>query len=312
MSAGMAKLFRPEALAERARWADDGDVLRLDKRPVRWTYRIVVAAAVALLLFVCVFDVHEYATGAAVVRVEGRRAVTATYPGTVETLAVQPGQFVEAGAPLVRFYDAEERAQLTRVSNEFDLQLVRLLRDPSDLSAKQTLTTLKTQRDLAASIVAERTLRAPVAGTISDVRIRPGQRLAPGEPVLAIAPKDAEVSLVAVIPGESRPMIEKGAPVRFALDGYRYEYKDITVEEVGREVVGAAEIRRFLGPEVADTLHLPAGSFVLVRGKLPSQTFESEGQAYGYFDGLTGTAEIRIRKEPIVLLLLPALKGIFR
>lgn len=308
-----AGLFRPRALEERARWGDDGDLLRLDKRPIRWTYRILVAAAIAALLFISFFEVHDYATGAAVVRVEGRRAVTATHPGTVETVSVAPGQRVEAGAPLVRFYDAEERALLQRLSSEFDLQIVRLLRDPNDATAKAALTGLKTQRDLAASVVAERVLRAPVAGVVSDVRIRPGQRLQAGEPVLAVAPDDAEVSLVMAIPGESRPMIEQGASVRFSLDGYRYEYHDIVVEDVGREVVGVAEVRRFLGPETADTLRLGQnGSYVLVRGKLPARTFVSEGHSYGYFDGLTGTAEIRVRKESILVLLLPALKGLSR
>lgn len=305
-------LFRAAALDERARWGDEGDILRTDKRPVKWAYRLLAIVAAVSLAFICIFDVHEYASGAAVVRVEGRRAVTATHPGTVEAVLVQPGQHVEAGAVLVRFYDAEERAQLARVATEFDLQIVRLLRDPNDAVAKTALTSLKTQKDLAAAIVAEKTVRAPVAGTVSDVRVRPGQRLQAGEPVLAIAPNDADATLVAAIPGEYRPMIEKGMPVRFALDGYRYEYQDVTVADVGQEVVGAAEVRRFLGQEVADAVHLREGSYVIVTGKIPAKNFVSEGQTYGFFDGLTGSADVRVRKEPIVLLLLPALKGIGR
>lgn len=304
-------LFRTEALDERARWGDEGDVLHTDKRTIAWAYRILGAVAAFSVLFICIFDVHEYASGAAVVRVDGRRAVTATHPASVEAVLAQPGQHVEAGTVLVRFYDSEERAQLARVATEFDLQIVRLLRDPNDLVAKTALTSLKTQRDLAQAMVDEKTVRAPVAGTVSDVRVRPGQRLQAGEPVLAIAPSDADASLVCAIPGEYRPMIEKGMPVRFALDGYRYEYHDVVVDDVGQEVVGAAEVRRFLGPEVADALHLREGSYVLVHGKIPAKTFVSEGRSYGFFDGLTGSADVRVRKEPIVLLLLPALKGIF-
>ena len=101
-------------------------------------------------------------------------------------------------------------------------------------------------------------------------------------------------------------------PVRFALDGYRYEYQDVTITDVGQEVVGAAEVRRYLGQEVADAVHLREGSYVLVTGKIPAKTFVSEGQSYAFFDGLTGSADVRVRKEPIVLLLLPALKGIGR
>ena len=34
-------LFRAAALDERARWGDEGDVLRTDKRAVKWAYRIL-------------------------------------------------------------------------------------------------------------------------------------------------------------------------------------------------------------------------------------------------------------------------------
>ncbi|MBX3185715.1 MAG: HlyD family efflux transporter periplasmic adaptor subunit [Labilithrix sp.] len=305
----MKALFRENATAGASRWGAEGDVLALDSRAARWAYRIIFAACAVGLALAGVLRIHGYATGPAVVRVDGRRAVTATFPGTIERVLVAPGQRVEEGAPLVTFYSADERAQYDRVSSELDLQLVRLLRDPSDVGAKQSLTALKAQKDLAASILKQRVLRAPVAGAVTDIRVRPGQRLAAGEPVLALAPKDAPISLVCAIPGEYRPMIATGLPVRFSLDGYRYEYHDMVVEDVGTEVVGAAEVRRYLGPETADALHLAEGSYVLVRGRIPS-SFLSEGKTYGYFDGLTGTADIRVRKESLAVILIPALKAV--
>jgi membrane fusion protein (multidrug efflux system) len=254
--------------------------------------------------------VHEYASGPAVVRVDGRRTLAAAFPGTVEVVEAQPGQHVKQGDVLVRFRDVEQAAELRRVSTEFELQLLRLLREPTDHGAKQLLTGLKVQRDLAKTVADERSIRAPSDGIVSDIRIHPGQHLTPGEPILGLSPADAKVYVVAVVPGDYRPMVKQGLGVRFSLDGYRYEYRDLVVEAVGEEVVGPTEIKRFLGQEIYDSVHLPPGSYVLVRAALPDTTFRSEGAQYGYFDGLTGLAEIRVRSESLLVTLIPALKAI--
>jgi hypothetical protein len=47
---------------------------------------------------------------------------------------------------------------------------------------------------------------------------------------------------------------------------------------------------------------------VLVTARLPSTSFASEGEPYRYFDGLTGEASVRVRREPMFLMLVPALK----
>ncbi len=94
------------------------------------------------------------------------------------------------------------------------------------------------------------------------------------------------------------------------LDGFRYIYADLKVEEISAEAVGPTEVMRMLGQEKADSVAQDRGAKVLVSAKLPSSTFTSEGQAFGYFDGLTGTAEIRVRREPILVLLIPALRAL--
>jgi multidrug resistance efflux pump len=305
----MKNIFRREALEHHIRGRAEGDILRFDTRWLTWTHRIVLLALAATLAYVVVFDVSEYASGKAFVRVEGRRAVTAAYSGTVEAVLVQPGQHVEKGQVLVTMTAQMEQAELRRATEEFNLNLAALLRDPGDHSAKQSLASLRPKRDQARQLARARFLRAPHDGVVTDVRARPGQQIDARAVVVGLAPKDAEVSLVCVLPGDYRPMMKPGQDIRFSLDGYKFEYRSVKVESIGEEVVGPLEMKRYLGAEAADAFPIE-GPTVLVKGKLPSRTFKADGQTYSYVEGLTAKVDVRVRKEPIILVLLPALKAL--
>jgi len=298
-------VFRGEALAHHAGGSEEGDVLRFERRWAIHVYRVLGLAAVAGFLFISLFSVDEWAAGPAVVRVEGRRMLTATAPGTVEGIEVRPGQWVDVGAVLVRMYNVDEANELARAKTEMDLQLIRMLRDPNDPTVRQALANVRVQKNQARNVVDSRTVRATVAGYVSDVRVRLGQRVNAGDVLLAVAPKDAKVSLVAMVPADYRPMLKDGLKMRFELGGFRYEYADLTVDDVSQEAVGPTEVQRFLGQERADAVLLDPGAKVLVSASLPSATFTSEGQPYGYFDGLTGSAEVRVRSEPLLVTLVP-------
>jgi membrane fusion protein (multidrug efflux system) len=304
-----AGLFRAEALHHHAERGEEGDVLRLDKRWVRVTYAVLVVAAVAVFLFVSLCSVDEYAMGPAVVQLEDRRMVAAIAPGTVEAVLVRPSQRVEAGSVLVRMSASPESSELRRATLEFDRKLVYMLQDPSDPAIKQSLTALRAQKEQAKNALDGRVLRAPVAGYVTDVRVRPGQHVNAGDVVLAVAPDGAtRVALLSVVSADYLPMLKRGQKMRFELDGFQFEYADLEVAEVSPEAVGSAEVQRLLGQERADVVRLDGGAKVVVSARLPSATFISAGRPYGYFDGLTGTATIRVRREPILVTLLPALR----
>jgi membrane fusion protein (multidrug efflux system) len=305
-------LFRAAAIEARARRSKDGDILRIDARWPRVIYWLVVAAAGVALLFVMLVPVSEYATGPAVVRFDGRRVIPATAAGTVDELSVQPGQRVAAGEALVRLHSEEETAELARATSEFDLQLARLLRDPADVIAKQTLAALRSKRDQAKNTLAERTLRAPIAGVVSEIHTHAGQKLAEGDVALTIAPDAGTVSVLAVVAGDYRPMLERGQEVRFSLDGFKFDYHTLELEKVSDEAIGPTEVRRYFGPELADALALEPGAKALVRARVPTTSFTFEGRPYGYFDGLTGIAEVRVRREPILVMLIPALRTVWK
>jgi multidrug resistance efflux pump len=254
--------------------------------------------------------VREYASGPAVVRLGGRTDLTATADGTVTDVGVTAGQTVEAGRLLVRFYGAREAAELARIDHELELQLVNRLRDPSDRGAEQALISLRAQRELARSNLAEREVRAPAGGVVSDIRVRPGQHIAPGQSLLSLVRGQEHPEVIALIPGEYRPMLKPGMPLRLELTGYRYAYQELVVETVGEEVVGPGEARRFLGDEIADAVQL-TGPVVRVSARLTGNTFEADGRVRRFHDGMWGRAEVRVRSERVLVALVPALKALF-
>lgn len=288
----------------------EGDLLRADPRWMLWTYRLLLGVVVVGLLFSLVFKVREYASGPAVVRLGGRTDLTATTDGTVSEVAVRPGQRVESGRLLVRFYGAREAAELERIERELEMQLIARLRNPADTGAERALISLRAERELAQARLAERELRAPRAGLVSDIRVRTGQRIAPGQVMLSLAGEGGDPTVLALLPGEYRPLIKPGMQLRLELRGYQYMYQHLEVESVSNEVIGPNEARRYLGEEIADAVPLD-GPVVLVSARLPSLTFEVEGKVRRYHDGMWGQGEVRVRAERVLVALVPALRALF-
>ena len=308
---GDEALFRREAL-ERYQVLDEAhDPLRISPAWTRWTYWTLLAALLGAAVFSLVGDVKEYASGIAVVWMGNRDEVTADAPGTVTAVDVAPGRQVQAGQVLVRLHQGQEAADLARIDQEFELQLINRLRDPSDTGAEQALIALRTQRQVAAARLGERALRAPSAGVASDVRVHAGQYVTAGQAVLSIVHGQDRPTVVVLLPGEFRPLVRRGMPMRFEIAGYRYSYQGLTVESIGEEVVGPNEARRYLGPEIGDAVQL-SGPVVILKALLPRPTFQADGRTFRFHNGMHGNAEVEVRKESILLTLVPGLKALFR
>ncbi len=98
--------------------------------------------------------------------------------------------------------------------------------------------------------------------------------------------------------------------MRLELEGYRYAYQRLTVDSVGDEIVGPEEARRYLGEEIADAVSFE-GPVVLVTAHLPSRTFRASGRTFELHGGMWGSAEVPVRSERILFILLPPLKSAF-
>jgi multidrug resistance efflux pump len=172
------------------------------------------------------------------------------------------------------------------------------------------LTALQAEQELAQARLAARSLRAPVAGVVGDLRIQPGQFLPAGSRVAALVGDDAPVYLLAFLPGYYRPYLRPGMSLRVELSGFRHDYREVPIESVGDEIIGPGELKRYLGPDLEGAIQVE-GPIVLVRARLPSRTFMRHGRELGFFEGMPAHAEVAVRAEPIVLTLIPGLKALF-
>lgn len=311
LSEPSSDIFRAEALEyhRSTQDASEGELFEISQRPLRVTYRVILATVVAFIIFSIVGHVNEYASGPALVRINGQTTLTAKNAGTLSAVEVIPGQHVNEGDVLVRFDTASATSDLARIDKEIELQTLKLLRDPGDQEARHALAPLKASLELARSHVEEGVVRAPREGVVLDVRVRPWMHLAPGDTVLSLSATHPTFSVIALLPGEYRPLLHAGMPLRFELLGQRYLYQQLSVAAVGNEVVGPNEAKRYLGADLADTLHVD-GSVVLVHAELPGETFMAEGHTLHYYDGLIGRADARVKSESVLVSLVPWVKAL--
>ncbi|OJH35927.1 efflux RND transporter periplasmic adaptor subunit [Cystobacter ferrugineus] len=304
------QIFRKEALDYQAGAQGQGTVLRLSPSWTRWAFWLLLAVVGFYVMFGIFGWVSQYATGPAVVRMVDRLEVTALSAGQVTSVEVQPGQRVKEGQILARFFAGPEQASLERYEHEFELLLLQRMRDLTNEAADQSLTSLRAEMELAKFQLEQRLVRAPQAGVVSDVRVRRGQHLSEGEVVVALVQEDSPMEVIAMLPGGSRPLLAKGGKMRLELEGFQYQYQELIIDQVGDGLVGPEEVRRYLGPELADSLTVN-GAVVLVRAHAPSRFFEADGKRLTYFDGMQGTVDARVKSERIILTIIPGLKVLF-
>lgn len=307
----MSALFRSRALQHAGQSASRADVLRLSPTWTRWAYWLILGGAITGIGYLVLAHVDEWAQGPALIRVDGTSELTATVAGTVASIEVEPGDAVEQGALLVRLTADNERAQLERLEHEFNLQLARTLRDPADQLARQSLTTLRVDRDLARSRLADLSLRALRAGVIEDIAVRPGQALSPGDQIVTIGGQDRVCTVWALLPGRYRPELEQDADVRFNVHGYRYAQARAKLTAVGAHVLGPREIGRYLGNEAVGALELQ-GPTVIAKAQLSDCNFSSDAHTFRFHQGMGGSAEVRLRSQPLWAVLIPGLRKVFR
>ena len=302
------KLFRSEAIQHQVAQNARAEVLHVDPRATAWGFRLCLAGLLVILAFLVFGRMNEYASGPAVVRLEGRSTLTSHEAAFVSKVYVMPGAKVREGDLLVQFYSSSEAAELRGASREFDDQLRKLLQHPQDAQAREALVSLRTRRDLAQQRLDERTLRAPFAGVVGDVRVRAGQAVDAGATVLELVAAGSSASLTALLPGRYRPFLAPGKHLRFQLDGFHKRAHELVITQVGDQIVGPSEAARYLGRDLADSLHVD-GPVVLVQAQLPAATFEADDDVtLPFAHGMQGRAESAVRNEPLAYVFVPALK----
>ena len=308
MSEPAPSIFRARALEVHQQGESPGRPLEVVSSWTRWAVRVTVLVVAVGLGFAALAPVGEYAQGPAVVRREGRTIVTSSASGTVRSVARRPGQRVEAGELLVRLDDAGAEAALARVEHEYEQRLVELLRAPEDEARRERLTSLGAELELARARLDERSVRAPSAGLISDLRVREGQRVDPGDALVAIEGEAAQTVVVGLLPGHYRPLLSaEASELVLELEGFPDSRVEVDVREVADEVVGPAEALRVLGRDREGAMQLD-GPVVVVEARLASERFASDDVDYRIYDGMQGRLEAKVRAATLLEILIPALR----
>lgn len=302
-------LFRQSAVAFHANRGLKGDVLHLTDGVLVWTHWLLLLVVITTIFFAWTGEVDEYASGPAVVRLEGRTEITAPRAAVVESVEVVPGDRVQAGDLLVRMHSAAQTAELESVKRELEDQLAKRLRDPTDAVARQAIVSLRSRRDLASASLERQSIRAPSAATVGDVRVRAGQLLEPGMPVLTLVSGQASTRVIVMLPGHYLPLLEPGQVMRFRIDGFAREVHALTIQRVADQIIGPAEAARYLGRDLGDAFPI-RGPVVLVHAQLASNDFESEGERYSYYHGMHGRAETAVRRDNLAFTFIPGLRQV--
>ena len=236
-----------------------------------------------------------------------RVEVAARTAGNVAAVTATAGTRVEARAVLVRLDDDAQAAEVAQLERELDARLRDRLLAPSDQAAGEAVARVRLELERARAALDERLVRAPVGGVVGAVRVRPGQRVEPGDVVSSIADATGAVEVVAFLPGSDRPRVQPGQRMRLALTGYRDGNQDLTVGAVAGEAMGPEEARRYLG-RIAGDVQL-RGPVVLVRADLGAE-FVADRVRYRYIDGMSGTVEVKVATERVLDALLPGPRGL--
>lgn len=304
-------LFRRRAVELAAAGDSQGDLLRLSPEWTRWAYWVVIFGIVLGVAYVTFARASEWAEGQAIVHVQGATEITSKTAGTVADVLVQPGEDVKKGTLLLALTGDEERAQLQRLEQEFKLQLSRTLRDPGDQAARQSLVTLRVERELARSRLDELSIYAAADGTIEDVRVREGQAVIPGDHLLTLSGDETSCEVWSLMPARYRPELNEGAEIGFSVFGFRYAQVKAELASVGSQAIGPREVRRYLGSDIGDAIQIE-GPAVIAKAKIPSCSFESDGDSFRFHRGMSGLSSIQLRREPLWAVLFPELRKVFR
>lgn len=302
-------LYREEALHAHRTKGQEGSLVQLSPAWVKRAYPMLVGAIALAFVFALFITVPTYSTGMGLVVLEGT-SITAPAGGTVDQVMVQPGQAVKAGTILVKLQAAAEVDELVNARTEHEAATRAYLFDQSDENIKKQLASTAARLVTALSKVNQRTIRATRAGTVSDIRVRPGNLLQPGDHILTIVDAGkTEPEIIAFLPATDRPRLTVGMPLQVELAGYTKSREIATITFVSPEAIGSNEAAKYVGATIADALKIPqGGSYVIVRGRLPGRTFQTEHHTFSYHHGMQAKTEVKIASKPFLVSLLPALE----
>lgn len=310
IQADKGSLYRGEALEAHRTRGQEGELVQLSPTWVRRAYPILVVAMLAAVGFAIFIRVPTYSTGTAVVMFEGSTSVTATASGTVDQVFVRDNQPVKKGDPLVRMNSPDEAAQLAMSETEWRDTQVQFLFEQSDEQVRKTLAQAATNRDHALARVEARTIRAPRDGVVTNLHVKEGTALQLGSYVLQITDENSEIEVLGFLPSKDSPRIRATMGLQLELEGYTKARVIGAITHVQPDAVSAGEAAKLGSEMLAESIakDLTSGTWITVRARLPSRTFQAERNTYHYHHGMRAKVEVKVQSKPFLATLLPAVE----
>jgi membrane fusion protein (multidrug efflux system) len=192
--------------------------------------------------------------------------------GTIAEVHFRSGQIVGEGEALLALDTRTERAELR--SAEADIELARLTAEragrlveqsagtQADLDrARAQLAQTQARRDVIATAIARKTLRAPFAGRIGLRDVHPGQYLAEGTEITTLESVDETVYVDFRLPQETAAQLAPGAEVQLRDTGLQSGATAV-VRAVDARADEASRTVRVRAEASAAELELRPGAFV--------------------------------------------------
>ncbi len=307
IQADKGSLYRGEALEAHRTRGNEGVLVHLSPGWVRRTYPFLLAAIAIALVFCAFIKVPTYATGQAVMVIDGT-PVTSAIPGNVAELNVVANTAVKKGAVILKLNSKAEQDELESAQREEDAFVSTYLFDQTDENNKKNLIAAAQKVEAMKKRIEQKTIRAPHDGVVSDIRARLGEPLSAGDPIVTILPEDSEVTVTTFLLASDRPRLHKGMNMKVNLAGYTKSPETATITYVGNEGIAPEAVAKYLSPTLAGMFKLAPGSYNIVKAKMPSRTFKSQNQTLYYHHGMSAKVDVLINEKPFLVTLIPALE----
>lgn len=191
-----------------------------------------------------------------------------------------------------------------------EAQLAQLPLDTAAKSNQLRSQLAQLQAQMATNAVErESMLRAPRAGVVSSLLVKPGQAISAGQSLLFILPANSPLEAQLLVPSNAIGFVHKGTPVVLHYPAFPYQKFGVqhgTVIEVSRNALSPAEVTALLGEAP------PPVSLYRIEVKLAKQSIEAYGKQQALLPGMALNADLLLDRRRMVEWIFEPLYGMAR
>ncbi len=298
-------LYRPEALQHHRKKGTEGVVAELSPRWIKRAYPMLAISMAVALLFGIIIRVPTYTTGFGLIHYAGT-PVTVQANGNIDAIYVQAGDLVHIGDPVAKLSSTKEDADYQQVNADAENALQTYLFDDQDEQARKSVKTATAALAHAQSMLDLRIVRSPAEGRVSDIHAAINGGMQMGQQMMTIIKPNTRPEVWAYMPATDRPRIKPDMPLQVAVVGFNKKPAKLKIQSIANDAVGAAEVRREVGQDLADTLKLANdANYILVKGEFEGDTIKVGKKEFKLHQGMTTKVEIKIESKPFLVTIFP-------